>query len=80
MADAARTPAPATLTPPASNLPAQALSLLRQIRDGEQLPDLPAGGVTITYTPTAITGTFVFPVQRQPTPEGENLSVINFIK
>ncbi len=80
MADAARTPAPATLTPPASNLPAQALNLLRQIRDSEQLDDAPGGGVTITYTATAITGTFTFPVQRQPTPEGDSVTVINFVK
>jgi hypothetical protein len=77
MTDAARTP-----TTPATGLsiPAQALTLLRQIRDAENKDGVPAGGVTLTYTPTAITGTFTFPVERIPTPEGETVRVVDFVK
>jgi hypothetical protein len=79
MADSARTPTPVVGTA-VVNMPAQALTLLRQIRDAENAGGAPAGGVTITYTPTAITGTFTFPVERVPTPEGENVRVVNFLK
>jgi hypothetical protein len=77
MTDANRTPVAPTN---ATSIPAQALALLRQIRDSENKEGVPAGGVTLTYTATAITGTFTFPVDRIPTPEGESLRVIDFVK
>lgn len=65
-------------TPPSANLPHQALALLKAISTKEQDPNKPGGGVTYRYENSIVTGTFTFPLERQETPDGELVKVIDF--
>lgn len=78
MTDAARTPA----TPPAApsdNIPAQFLALAKIINRATANPDYPGAGVTITRTNTAITVTATLAIERTDEPDGERITVVNFL-
>ena len=81
MADASRTPTPATRPAAVNSLPSQFLKVARQLNDAQQREGAPAGGVTFTYGPTAITGTFNIPIERIPQEDGgELLQPIDFVQ
>lgn len=69
----------ASSTPP-QNLPSEVMKLFKKIKDSEQDPDQPRGGVSYRYDENTVSGTFTFPIRAVDTPGGELLTVVNFLK